>query len=132
MKNYLAPLLAAAVFTPEVTVSYIGVPLNVLVACVAGAYSSFSFGDKVEPRSYMFKLFFACVLMGAAFTGITIGVIEHFLGASVAPGVHAGMGAFVACITRFALPPIIELVRSGRWIFWIPGLRDKKPPNGEQ
>jgi hypothetical protein len=129
MKNYLAPILAAAIFTPEVTVSYIGVPLNVLVACVAGAYSSFSFGDKVEPRAYMFKLFVACVIMGAAFTGIGIAVIEHFLlkdGQSVAPGAQAGFGAFVSCITRFGLPPIIEIARTGAWMNWLPFVRGRR------
>jgi hypothetical protein len=131
MKNYLAPIVAAAVFTPEISVGYIGVPLNVLVACVAGAYSSFSFGDKVEPRSYMFKLFVACVLMGAAFTGIVTGVIEHFLSESLTPGVQAGMGAFLSCITRFALPRVIDVARSGEWINWLPFVIRKKPPTGE-
>jgi hypothetical protein len=138
MKNYLAPILAAAVFTPEVTVSYIGVPLNVLVACVAGAYSSFSFGDKVEPRSYMFKLFVACVIMGAAFTGLVIGGIEFFVHLKtthdtfrVSPGVQAGLGAFVSCITRFGLPPIIEIARTGAWMNWLPFVRRKNPPDGE-
>src|SRR4249919_2213707 len=113
---------APAFITPEITVAYIGVPLNVVVACAAGAYSSFSFGDKVEPRSRMFPLFLACVIMGCAMTGITNAMIGYWLPKlHVTSGGQAALGAMVSCLARFIIPALIE--RIGPLLDKVPFLR---------
>lgn len=113
---------AAPSFSPDITVPYLGVPLNVIVACAAGAYSSFSFGKKVEPRSAMFKLFFACVFMGCAFTAIANAMVRFwFEGFEITDGVQAGMGAILSCLTRFIIPAIIA--RIDPWLDKIPFLK---------
>lgn len=108
----------------NVLLPYVGVPLNVLVACAAGAYSSFSFGERVEPRGRMFQLFTACVIMGCAFTAVVNAAISHwFDGFQLTDGVAAGVGAIVSCLTRFFIPALIE--RIGPWMDRVPFLRKK-------
>lgn len=122
MKLELA-LVAATVpfaFGPQISVAYIGVPLNVIVACVLGTYSSFSVGEKVEPRSRMWRLYVACVFMGAAFTAIANASIEHWLHMAMTPGLQAGIGAFVSFCTRFFLPWLADVVSQGKWLSWFP------------
>lgn len=109
-------------FSPEITTPYIGVPFNVVIACIAGAYSSFSFGDKVEPRSVMWKLFTACVLMGSAWTAVVNWILAWSMEAELVPGVQAGMGAIVSCLTRFIMPAIIENIRP-----WIASIKFRIP-----
>lgn len=113
-------------FPLAASVAFIGVPLNVLVACAAGAYSSFSFGDKVEPRGRMFQLFFACLFMGSALTGIANSSVEHWLHYTLTDGGQAGMGAVIACLTRFWLPSVIGFIKDGTWVEWIPYINKRK------
>lgn len=129
MRNTAVAIVMASLLTPEMTVSYLGVPVNLIVACTAGAYCSFSFGEKVEPRSHMFRLFFACIIMGCAVTAISIGAVEHWIvpeGKVIPDSVKAGMGAVVAFITRFLWPPIVDALRKGRWIEWLPFVKKKQ------
>ena len=121
--EWVIPPLVASIFTPDISVAYIGVPLNVIVACVLGAYSSFSVGEKVEPRKRMFNLFVACVFMGAAFTAICNAGISHWLKMEMTAGLQAGMGAAVSFITRFFLPWLADVVSQGKWLSWIPFFR---------
>lgn len=109
-------------FSPEITTPYIGVPFNVVIACIAGAYSSFSFGDKVEPRSKMWKLFIACVFMGAAWTGTVNFIISVLTNWQLLPGAQAGMGAIISCLTRFVMPAIIENIKP-----WIASIKFRIP-----
>lgn len=115
---------ATALFSQEITVKYVGVPVNVLVACALGAYASFSFGDKVEPRPYMFKLFTACIIMGAGFTAIT----EAVIGGGKTEGLLPAIGLVVSCLTRFWVPSIIEVIREKQWVNWIPFLNKRGGP----
>lgn len=104
------------------------VPFNVVVGCIAGAYASFSFGEKVAPRSRMFNLWFACVIMGVAITAVTNGVIAFvFEGFKLTPGVQVGIGAIVSCLTRFVLPAIIEQIKPWLASLRIPFLSKNKP-----
>lgn len=112
-------------FSPNITVGYFGVPINVIVACAAGAYASFSWGDPVTPRSRMFKLWFSCLIMGAAFTGLTHWLLEYFAKASLTAGAQAGLGAVVAWSTKFWLPWLAERLKSGDWVHLIPFFRKK-------
>jgi hypothetical protein len=114
-----------ALITRDISVAYIGVPLNVLVACAAGAYSSFSFGDKVEPRGRMFRLFFACIFMGCALTALTQSAIAHWMKLDLTDGAQAGMGAVIACLTRFWIPSLIGFIKDGTWVEWVPFLRKR-------
>lgn len=126
LKGMIALLGAgtASVFTPEFTVDYIGVPANVIIACGLGAYAGFAFGDKVEPRGRMFQLFFACVIMGATWTGLTDGAIRHFTDWEPNKGALSGMGAIISCLSRFFMPELIK--RIGPWLDKIPFLGPKK------
>lgn len=115
--------LASMKLTRDITVAYIGVPLNVLVACAIGAFCSFSFSDKIAARRSMFAMFFTCWFMGAAFTAIVNASLAHWFAMEMTDGLQAGMGAVVSFITRFFLPSLAEAVRKGKWISWIPIIR---------
>jgi len=125
-------ITAVATMTPDLTTGYIGVSAKVLVACAAGAYSSFSFGDKIEPRSRMFGVFISSLIMGSALTAIVNAAVEHFLKVQLLDGTQAGIGALVACLTRFFLPPVIDALRTGAWITWLPFFKRNNDKNGEQ
>lgn len=119
MRNLAITTVAAALLTPDLSVGILGVPINIVVACIAGTFCSFVFGEAVEPRSYMWKLFIACVIMGCALTGFSVAMVEHWIlpeGKTVAPGVFASLGAIVSCVTRFFIPWLIDKVKTGKWI----------------
>lgn len=131
MKNMLtgaAVWLASFHFTRDISVAYIGVPLNVLVACAIGAFCSFSFSDKVEPRRRMWGLFIACMLMGAALTACVNAALAHWMSLQMTDGVQAGVAAVTSFVTRFFLPWLVEVIKTGRWLSWIPilGRGDKQ------
>lgn len=97
----------------------------IIVACAAGAYSSFAFGEKIAPRSKMFQLWMACVFMGWAFSVVTTATVHYwFPKFDLAIEVRAGLSAIVSCLTRFIIPAVIE--RIGPWLDRIPFLRKKE------
>lgn len=98
--------------------------INTLVACAAGAYASFAWGDKVEPRGRMWAIFFACIVMGWAFTTITAGIVGWLVPTlKLTNGFTAAMGAVISCLTRFWLPSLIGKISSGEWVNWVPFLK---------
>jgi hypothetical protein len=110
----------------ELTVPYVGVPLNVLVACAIGAFCSFSFGDKVEPRSKMWGLYIASMFMGAAITAIANASVDQWTTLDMTDALQAGIGALVSFLARFFLPWLVDIVKTGKWLSWIPFLRSDK------
>lgn len=115
--------LTASIFSPQVSVQFVGVPLNVLVACALGTYASFSVGESVTPRSKMWSVATASIIMGAAFTSIANAAIKYWLNLEMTPGLHAGLGAALSFVTRFALPWLADVVRNGKWLSWLPFVR---------
>lgn len=107
------------------------IPDSVLVAiCIfsgslGGAYASFSWGDPVEPRSKMARLFVSCVVMGLAFTMVFNWAIQHWSPFALTLGAKAGMAAIISCLTRFWMPIIIDSIRDGTWKDLIPFIRKK-------
>lgn len=129
MKNMLtgaAVWLASFQLTRDISVAYTGASLNVLVACAIGAFCSFSFSDKVESRNRMWGLFFSCWFMGAAFTALVNASLVHWLSLEMTDGLQAGMGAVVSFITRFFLPWLVDVIKHGKWLSWIPFARRDK------
>lgn len=128
MKNAATALLAGLAgfnFTRDITVAYVGVPLNVLVACAIGAFCSFSFGDKVEPRKKMWGLFVVCLFMGGAFTSITNALVSLFTDLEMTDSLQAGLGTVVSFSTRFFLPWLVDVLKEGKWLSWIPFARNR-------
>lgn len=118
--------LTSLQLTRDITVAYIGVPLNVLVACAVGAFCSFSFSDKIEGRRHMFVMFVTCLFMGAAFTACVNAGVVHWLRLEMTDGLQAAMGAVVSFVTRFFLPWLADVVKTGKWISWVPFTRRDK------
>jgi len=113
-------------FTNDITVGITGVAANVLLACAIGAWCSFSFAERVEPRSRLYGLFVACVFMGAAFTVVVNAALSHFVGMVMTDPLQVALGTIVAFITRFLLPWVVEVIKTGKWVEWIPFIRSNK------
>lgn len=114
-------------FSREITVAYTGVSLNVLVACGIGTFCSFSWGEPVAPRSKLWRLAIACLFMGAAVTAITNAIIKHTTDLEMTDGLQAGVGAVVSCLTRFFFTWLVDALKDGRWLDYVPFLRKREP-----
>lgn len=123
---WLAVAVASFKFTPEITVAYTGVPINVLVACAIGSFCSFSFGERVEERRKMWGFFATAVFMGAAFTAISNAAMQHWLSVKMTDSLHAGLGAVIAFSMRFFLEWFVGVLKEGKWLSWIPFIRRDK------
>jgi hypothetical protein len=99
----------------------------VLFACIAGAYSSFSWRDKpIEPRSRMWRYGIACIIVGWAFTILVNALIMYFMpGFHMIRSVQAALGAFVSCIAPFIMEWLVKTIREGSWLQYIPFLRKR-------
>lgn len=115
--------VVASPWTRDVTVAYIGVPLNIIVACAIGAMCSFGYGEPVKPRSRMFSAVVTSIFMGAAFTSVVNALLSHFAGMQMLDGTAAGVGAIVSFVMRPLLPWLFDTVRRGRWVRMIPFFR---------
>lgn len=97
----------------------------IAVACAAGAYSSFAFGERIESRRIMFQLWLVCMIMGYAFSAVTNAVVKYFVPEfDMDIEVRAGIAAIVSCFTRFLIPALIE--RIGPFLDKIPFLKKKE------
>lgn len=109
----------------DVTIDYIGVPLNVLVACIFGTFAGFAFRDDAEnaklSRYKQIWLFIGCVIMGGSFTGATDWLVSALTDMEIKRGALASMGAIISCFMPFLIPRIIE--RLGPWLDKIPFLK---------
>ena len=93
----------------------------ILLACIGGSYASFSWGEPVEPRARMFRLFVSCVLMGLFWSLILNWIIGWWLpNTTLTISARAGIGGVVSCITRFVMPKIIDSIKDGSWKELIP------------
>lgn len=130
MRNVLLSAVVAAAgfkFTRDISVAYIGVPLNVLFACGIGTVCAAAIADKVQSRAQLATYAFASWCMGAAFTAACNGVVAYFHPElKITDGLQAGMGAIVAFVTWFFLPWLKDEIRSGRWIDRIPFIKRKE------
>lgn len=116
-----AVAVVTAGFTRDVSIAYIGIPLNLLVPCALGTYAAFNVGKPIAPRRAMWGYALACIIMGAAFTSVVTEVVHHFSPErSLLPGTQAGIAASVSYITKFALPWLADAVAKGKWLTWIP------------
>lgn len=129
MRNVLISGVIAAAgfnFTRDVSVAYVGVPLNVLFACGLGTACAVAIADKIQPRSKLAAYSFASWFMGAAFTAICNSVVSYFHpDMKITDGLQAGMGTAVSFATLFFLPWLAEEIRTGRWIDRVPFLKKR-------
>ena len=115
-----AVAVITAEFTRDVSIAYIGIPLNLLVPCALGTYAAFNVGKPITPRRAMWGYALACIIMGAAFTSVTTEVVQYFLQKTPLPGTKAGIAATVSYIAKFALPWLADTAAKGKWLTWIP------------
>ena len=109
--------------TRNITIDYVGVPANVLVACIFGTFAGFGFSDRLDsiPRKRQVQLFIGCVLMGCAFAGMTDWLVDALTDMEVKRGALASIGAILSCMMPTLIPEIIK--RIGPWLDKIPFLK---------
>lgn len=117
----------ASFFAQDFLVDWIFVPVNVVFAALLGTYCGFVFSDPITPRPRMWKVFFACVIMGCAFTAIVNAALDTFTDLELRRGSQSGLGAVVSCLTRAFVPALMDVVRTWKWLEWIPLLRRPSP-----
>ena len=116
-------VVAAPAFNVDITVPYIGVPVNVIVGAVAGTIAGFAFAPKEESRSTLFKLSFLSVVFACAATALVEGGVKHWLHAEVEVKYLAALATMIALLSRFLIPAITKRV---------PGWLDRVPFIGSQ
>ena len=116
-----------ALVGPEVSVPYIGIPVNMLFACAVGTYAAFAMNkEKIEPRAHAIGLFIVCMFMGGMLTSVVQFTVEHALKVKAEVGLLVGIAGLVSFITFYMLPVLAEIIRSKEWVDWIPFLSRKK------
>lgn len=107
-----ATIMAISTFSVESTTPYLGISLNAVVAACAGAYCSFSFGTKIEPRKRMFQLFVSAVLLGGFISAIIGAALTYLLpGVEQTEELQVGIAGIVSFLVPHVAPEIIERVR---------------------
>lgn len=97
--------------------------VGLIVACFAGLYASAAWSKRIPGRKEMFRLYAACMIMGMSFTVVVNAIIAFtFEGFTLTQGVRAALGAIVTCVTRFWLPNLLDAIKAGKWVEWIPFL----------
>lgn len=116
-------LAAGGAISPEVSVPYLGVPINVVVAASAGAVAGFAFAGKLESRLRVFQVAFASVVLGCAITTLLELYMTYKLGWEVETRALPAIALIVACVARWLVPAVIE--RIGPWLDSLPFVKPK-------
>ena len=107
--------------TRDITIPYVGVPFNLLVAVAFGAMCSLGIEDEaIKPRSKLFTIMFMSVFMGCTFTALVNALLSHFLGLVMLEGTQAGVGGIVGFVMRPGLPWLYTTIKTGRWVRLVP------------
>lgn len=110
-------------FTRDITIPYVGVPSNLIVAVAFGAVCSLGIEDEpIKPRSKFYTIMFMSVFMGCVFTALVNAVLGHF-GLEMLEGTQAGVGGIIGFIMRPFLPWLYVTAKTGRWVRLIPFFR---------
>jgi hypothetical protein len=116
-------VIARAGFTRDITVPYVGVPFNLIVAVAFGAVCSLGIDDEpIRPRSKFYTIMFMSVFMGCVFTALVNAVLGHF-GLEMKDGTQAGVGGIVGFVMRPFLPWLYVTAKTGRWVRLVPFFR---------
>ena len=109
--------------TRDITIAYVGVPFNLIVAVAFGACCSLGIeDDPIKPRSKFYTIMFMSVFMGCVFTALANAVLGHF-GLEMKEGTQAGVGGIVGFIMRPLLPWLYTTIKTGRWVRLVPFFR---------
>ena len=91
----------------QITNPYLGVPVNVVIMAIFGSFVAMSIADPIEPRKKMWFL-----VMASAFIGVlSVTLLPHVPLMSWTTNVpQPVMGGLCGFISRWAIPPIIEVI----------------------
>jgi hypothetical protein len=125
-KTAVAVAGTAAVSYIDISIPYIGVPLNVVVAAIGGTIAGFAWSEKVEARKKVFGIAFACVISACAMTWIAGMLARHFWGIKVDTRDLAPLAIIFALFGRQWIPAVQSHVDP--WLSSIPFINKASPP----
>jgi hypothetical protein len=123
-KTIAAVGTTAAVSYVDVSVPYIGVPLNVVVAAIGGTIAGFAWSDRMRSRRQVFGTAFGSVLAACAMTWILGMLAKHFWHMSVEVRDLAPLAIIIALFGRRWIPAVND--RIGPWLDNIPFINKSK------
>lgn len=94
----------------NLSIPFLGVPLNVVAVAAFGAIVSFAWGKPVEGPRKLWKLY--SLFVGITFLAATfVAVVPYMMGWEwVKPELQPPFAGLVAAMMRFAIPPFIDLI----------------------
>jgi hypothetical protein len=116
-------------FNVDITVPYIGVPVNVVVGACAGAISGFAFSTPEESRKKLFQTALVSVTFACSVVSLAEGVVRYQFGWNVETKYLAALAVLLSLLGRFLVPAIIK--RLPGWLDKLPFVGSPKPPRGE-
>ena len=125
----LVPPAAAPMFSMDITVPFIGVPVNVVVGACAGAASGFGFAPPEESRKKLFWTALTSVVFSCAVVALVEGFTKYWLKVEVESKYLAALALLLSLLGRFLVPAVIE--RLPGWLDKVPFLKTPKPPQGD-
>ena len=102
---WLSALTVSAV--NNISVPFVGVPLNVVGVAAFGAIISFAWGEPVKERKKLYMFAVASTFVAATF----VAVVPTMMGWDwVTPKLQAPFAGLMAAVMRFAVPPFLEAI----------------------
>lgn len=102
---WLGALTVSAV--NNISVPFVGVPLNVVGVAAFGAIISFAWGEPVKERKKLYMFAVASTFVAATF----VAVVPTMMGWGwVTPKLQAPFAGLMAAVMRFAVPPFLEAI----------------------
>jgi ABC-type sulfate transport system permease subunit len=125
----VVPPASSSLFTMDLTVPFIGVPVNVVVGACAGAISGFAFAQPEESRKKLFQTAMVSVVFACSVVALAEGVTRYWFHWDVESKYLAALAVLLSLLGRFIVPAVIE--RLPGWLDKLPFTRSSKTPEGD-
>lgn len=124
-----APHLSSAMLHMDVTVPFIGQPVNVLVGACAGAVCGIGLAKPQESRRDLFWTALISVAFAVSTAAMVEGAVKFWFKTEIETKYLAALALMIALLGRKIVPAVIE--RLPGWLDKVPFFRNSKTPEGD-